>query len=254
MKQTKEDVDHSRRQHLGERIGKLIGWIILLAVSYIGSQYIVAYAVKFLLYTNVLQNFNSTYDLLQYRLAVYVVMAAMIAGFVWYRARKLNLDDIALSRMPQWRDIGLGIAGLAGYFVLTITVLTLVAKLPGFNADQQQDLGLSSHLFGTDLLFGFIVLVIITPLFEEAIFRGFLYGRLRKLKFSWWVSALVVSVLFGIAHGQWNVGIDVFCLSMVACGLRELTGSIWAGVLIHVVKNFVAFMLTFVFIQGMSGL
>lgn len=254
MEQVKKGEHHNHKQRLDKRIGKLIGWVVLLAVSFIGAQYIVAYTINFLLYTNVLQNFNSTYDMLQYRLIVYVVMAALIAGWVWYRSRKLSLSDVALTRMPQWRDIGLGIAGLVGYFILTAIVLTIAAKIPGFVADQQQDLGLSSHLFGSDLLLGFIVLVIITPLFEEAIFRGFLYGRLRKLKFSWWVSALVVSVLFGIAHGQWNVGVDVFCLSMVACWLRELTGSIWAGVLIHVVKNFIAFMLTFVFIQGISGL
>jgi membrane protease YdiL (CAAX protease family) len=61
-----------------------------------------------------------------------------------------------------------------------------------------------------------------------------------------WLTTLVVSVLFGIAHGQWNVGIDVFALSVSMCVLRELTGSIWAGALVHIIKNLIAFIGVFV--------
>ena len=32
----------------------------------------------------------------------------------------------------------------------------------------------------------------------------------------------------------------------VTCALYELTGSIWAGVLLHMIKNSLAFMVTFV--------
>ena len=68
----------------------------------------------------------------------------------------------------------------------------------------------------------------------------------------WWLPATLVSALFGVAHGQWNVGLDVFVLSMVACGLREATGSIWAGIVLHMIKNMVAFMATFVFVTGIG--
>jgi membrane protease YdiL (CAAX protease family) len=54
-----------------------------------------------------------------------------------------------------------------------------------------------------------------------------------------------VSALFGLAHMQWNVAIDVFVLSMVACYLRELTGSIWAGIILHCLKNLIAFIALF---------
>jgi abortive infection protein len=92
---------------------------------------------------------------------------------------------------------------------------------------------------------------VLTPLFEELIFRGFLYGKLRIRAVPWWLSAVVVSALFGLAHMQWNVAIDVFCLSMVACALREVTGSIWAGTLLHIIKNMIAFIIKFVIIQGL---
>ena len=61
-----------------------------------------------------------------------------------------------------------------------------------------------------------------------------------------WPAALIVSIIFGALHGQWNVAIDTFILSMVACYLREATGTIWPGVVIHMTKNAVAFVLLFV--------
>ena len=126
------------------------------------------------------------------------------------------------------------------------------AKVFGVDTSQAQSLGFS-QLLGGELLIAFVVLVVLTPLFEEALFRGFLYGRLRQTSLPWWVPAVIVSLLFGLAHGQWNVGIDVFVLSMVACGLREVTGSIWAGILLHMAKNMVAFFAVFVFTTGIAG-
>lgn len=235
------------------RVVELARWVVLLIVSFIGSQLIVSAVIFGLQAVNVPWQFDSVVSQLTYRLAVYAVMVAVIGGVVWYRYRKLTLGEAGLSRLPEWPDIGLSLAGVLVYALTTITVLTLASKIPGFNASQAQDIGLP-HLYGGDLTAAFIVLVILTPLFEEAIFRGFLYGRLRGLQFPWWFSAVVVSLLFGLAHGQWNVGLDVFCLSMVACILREMTGSIWAGVLLHVVKNGFAFFVTFVFINGVNGL
>jgi membrane protease YdiL (CAAX protease family) len=61
-----------------------------------------------------------------------------------------------------------------------------------------------------------------------------------------WVAIVITSALFGFIHGQWNVGIDVFALSVVLCSLREITGSIWAGILLHMLKNSVAFFIIFI--------
>ena len=252
VKPVKPVASAPRKRRLSHMLGGLVGWVVLLTASFFAAQLVVSYVILGLIHIGVMTNYNSTIDQLMYRLIVYIVMVAMIAGVVWYRYRKLTMSDTGITRLPEWSDIGLGAVGAVVYILASVVALSLASNIPGFNETQSQDLGFS-HLFGSDLVVGFIVLVILTPLFEEAIFRGFLYGRLRGLKFPWWISAIVVSVLFGLAHMQWNVGIDVFCLSMVACILREMTGSIWSGVLLHVAKNFLAFMVTFVFIQGVSG-
>lgn len=234
---------------LTDKLHGLAGWTVLLVAAFIGAQYIVSFVIVGLIHLGLPWSGTSTVDTLSFRVYVYVVMALIIGWVAWYRYQKLSLEQVGLARLLEWSDIGLGLAGVIVYMLVSTVALTVASNIPGFSPDQAQDIGLG-RLFGTDVLLGFFVLVVLTPVFEEAIFRGFLYGRLRNLQFPWWISSLIVSVLFGLAHMQWNVGVDVFCLSMVACILREMTGSIWAGVLLHMVKNFLAFLVTFVFIQS----
>jgi len=61
------------------------------------------------------------------------------------------------------------------------------------------------------------------------------------------VAALVTSLVFAAVHGQWNVAIDTFALSLVLCALREVTGTIWAGILLHMFKNAIAFYVLFIY-------
>jgi membrane protease YdiL (CAAX protease family) len=97
----------------------------------------------------------------------------------------------------------------------------------------------------------FIALVILPPVAEELLFRGYLFGHLRTTM-GFWTTSLVVSAAFGFIHGQWNVGIDTFILSLFLCYLRETTGSLWASMLLHGIKNGVAYF--FLFIAPMIGI
>jgi membrane protease YdiL (CAAX protease family) len=45
---------------------------------------------------------------------------------------------------------------------------------------------------------------------------------------------------------QWNVAADTFALSLVLCTLRQITGNIWAGVLLHMIKNGIAYYFLFI--------
>jgi len=138
-------------------------------------------------------------------------------------------------------------AGFIIYLLCSGVVMYAVTQwVPGFNATQQQDVGFSNLAKQYELLLAFVALVIIAPVAEETLFRGYLYGKLRK-SVPIWVAMLVTSALFGALHGQWNVGIDVFVLSLVMCTLREITGSIWAGILVHMIKNGLAFFILFIY-------
>lgn len=172
----------------------------------------------------------------------------LVLANVPVKKRTVNAKTLGVARSLSWGDIGLGIAGYVIYFMAFVALTIVISKLiPAYNAEQNQDIGFNA-LYGIERTIGFIVLVIITPIAEELVMRGFLFGKLRQAKLPFWPAAVVVSAIFGLAHGQWNVGVDTFILSMVACYLRELTGTIWPGVIIHMLKNAVAYVMLFIFV------
>lgn len=131
------------------------------------------------------------------------------------------------------------------YLFITILIQSMASLIPGYNPDQEQILGFES-VEGIGILLVFISLVILPPLGEEVLFRGILYPGFRnKLSKVW--AALITSALFGLAHMQWNVGVDTFVLSLVIVYALEKHKSLWVAIGLHGIKNFIAFMALFVF-------
>jgi membrane protease YdiL (CAAX protease family) len=88
------------------------------------------------------------------------------------------------------------------------------------------------------------------PMCEETFFRGFLFGTLRKLPVSTggrdlgpWVAAVIVGILFGLAHtGSANPEylIPLGFLGFVLCLVRWRTRSIYPGMALHSANNSLA--------------
>lgn len=164
-----------------------------------------------------------------------------------------NFKAIGLKK-PKWADISYALAGFAVYFILFV-IISLVAKklFPGINFDQKQQLGFTTTRETSQLILVFFSLVVAPPIAEEILCRGFIYTGLRK-KWPIWLAMIVTSILFAVAHLQfgsgapllWVAAIDTFALSLVLVLLREKTDSLSAPILLHVLKNGLAFTLLFV--------
>ena len=159
---------------------------------------------------------------------------------------KVSRDSLGLDGLPTWTDIFLAPIGYVVSIVATLGVTLLMQAIaPSINWNQAQDVGFNAVYTDLDKIITFIALVVLAPITEELIFRGFLYGKLRS-RLSALPAIIVVSVLFGLMHGQWNVGIVVGVMSIFLCIARELTGTIYAGILMHMIRNGVAFYLLYV--------
>lgn len=178
---------------------------------------------------------------------IYVVaLGLVLLPQIFYKKLKTSRDELGLTDLPTWTDIGLApIAYIAATIAAIAAVAIASALFPGFDVNETQQVGFQYYLSGGDRVLAFIALVVVAPIAEEIIFRGWLYGKLRS-KTVMPVAIFIVSLLFGIVHGQWNVGINVFMMSIVLCGLREITGTVYAGILAHMIKNAVAFVLLFI--------
>lgn len=158
---------------------------------------------------------------------------------------QISRSDLGLTGLPTWIDLGLAPIAFIVYSILATIITNIFSSFSWFNATESQSLGFSTFLYGGDRLLAFFALVLVAPIAEEFIFRGYLYGKL-KARSNAIIATIITSLAFALLHGQWNVGVNVFVMSIILCGLREITGTIYSGMLMHIIKNAVAFILLYV--------
>lgn len=227
---------------------KVVGLVLWVAVGYAVAQALLTLFVLFLSWIGVpLQFINQAVLQTIYAALVYLVTIAVVIGVPWWvRKSRTNKQELGITRLPSWLDIGLAPAGFIIYLLATAAITSLATSfIPGFDATQAQETGFANLSYRYEYILAFATLVVIAPLAEEILFRGYLFGKLRKYLPAW-IAIIITSALFALVHGQWNVGLDVFALSLVLCMLREITGNIWAGVLLHIMKNALAYYLLFI--------
>ena len=224
----------------------ILGLLVWASAAIIVSQIILGFILAKILGVAILE--QPLWIAIYYTLSCILAVALIILPSIkTIRRTKLGLRDT-----PTWTDIGLAPAGFIIYFLLAIGLITLFNFFPWFNMVETQDVGfdfvLLRFLSGSDRVVAFIALALVAPITEEIIFRGWLYGKIREKlsinlpeKASIAISILLVSLLFSIVHEQWNVGVDVFAMSIILCGMREITGTIYSGILMHMLKNGIAF-------------
>ena len=218
------------------------------AITSIASQYLIGYAMLFCFGKDFLLSTvgNVVYQVVSYALTLALTIFVPLA---FTKKARTTREELGLSGLPTWTDIGLSPLAFVVSTLLAMALGALFSLFPWFNASEAQDLGYTIAAAGGDRILMFFAIVIIAPIVEEIVFRGWLYGKLRA-HFAMPISILLTSLIFGIVHLQWNVGVNVFAVSVVLCVLRELTGTIYAGILTHIIKNGVAFYL--VYIMGFS--
>jgi membrane protease YdiL (CAAX protease family) len=182
---------------------------------------------------------------------VYVLIAEGLAAWLVIkivRRRGLDLDFIGLGRRPAASDLTKAMIGFGIFYLLLIVASVLVSSLSPDINNQKQNLGFTNIHSSNDNLLAFLALVILPPLGEEVLIRGYLYSGLRKI-WRFGTALLVTSLIFGIAHLEigsgsplvWGAALDTFLLSIVLVYLRERTGALYAGMLVHMLNNLIAF-------------
>ena len=223
----------------------LLAWAF---ISIVAGQFLAAIPFVLLLGNHLSDPLWTTiYTALSYTLGlvICIIVPHEIAKRHKKSALKTTREELGLSGLPTWTDIGLAPLGFIVYLILALLLAAAFTLFPWFDPNQAQNVGFNG-LFGVaDRLLAFVSLVVIAPIAEEIIFRGWLYGKLRS-RLSLIPAALLVSLLFGFLHGQWNVAVNVFAMSLVLCGLREITGTIYSGILLHMLKNGFAFYLLYI--------
>jgi membrane protease YdiL (CAAX protease family) len=203
--------------------------------------------------------FHSDSNSTAFQAAVYALNAlldlAMIAGLLFIahhtfarRFRGIGLNPGTLSKDLRWSPVYL--AAVYPLVLFGLWVVLFAGRLfDGADYAMQEHQSLQT-LTVTDsaLMRGLIVLfaVVIVPVFEELLFRGFVQTSITASTGHPWLSIAATSLLFTVLH-PWQHQIGLFFLS---CGFGyayERSGSLFRPIIMHVLFNGLS--VTAVFLQ-----
>lgn len=123
-------------------------------------------------------------------------------------------------------------------FIVLIVVQALVAALT--QTDPRPGDSGSENLFGEIPPLAVAALAIgigvLTPFWEEVIFRGVIYGGLRR-KFSVLPSLLLAGIVFALAHGYPILLPYMLTLGVTLALLYQFHRTLWASFIAHAVLN-----------------
>ena len=145
--------------------------------------------------------------------------------FIYFRLRKMPLKECVYTRFSV-SPIRL----LTGYVLMwfvSIAVEPLSSLLPG----DQDALGGGGWLL--------ISAVLLAPLFEESIFRGYLGGVLRK-SYGGLAAWIISAVVFGVVHAIPSVILTATLSGLVLGYYYFRTRSLWMVIALHALNNLTA--------------
>ena len=123
------------------------------------------------------------------------------------------------------------LAAIGAYLLFAIAYTAL------FGEPHQKDI---AETFGT-VPVQILLIAIAAPVSEEVCFGGFLFGGLRE-RLPRLAAALISGLIFGGLHATTGVSAvpPLIFFGFVLALLYEKTGSIWPGILLHMLNNSVA--------------
>ncbi len=150
--------------------------------------------------------------------------------------RKVSPIEVFGLRWPGGtrRLLFVGAALLAVYPLL---VLAMIISGHFFGTAPQDIVEfLQTHTTLRDRVIIVVFAVLVAPLTEEIIFRGYLHGVIRKYGGPW-CAILVTAMLFAAIHVHLPVLAPLFLLGLALSLVYEFTGSLWAPLLMHACFN-----------------
>ncbi len=166
----------------------------------------------------------------------------VLAGLFWYCNRR-EFDwkrAFGLCSGSRFRGIAAGVIGFFAIFPIcrvTTIIYIKLCTLVGIKITPQPVIELFTQTDSTwflALLVGFAVIV--APIFEETVFRGFAYPALKK-RWGTWPAMLVVSAVFAAVHLHAPSFGPLFALGLGLVLGYEMTGSLLTPITMHALFN-----------------
>jgi len=111
----------------------------------------------------------------------------------------------------------------------------------------ETDFAIESYRQAKSLPMLYLGVVLLGPIFEECLFRGFLFKGLEKSALGGHGAVFISAILFSLVHIQYGIYILVFIMLPIAILLgyaRLKSGSLLLPIVIHVINNLATCLIT----------
>ncbi len=239
---------------------KVIKDLCILFMLYILVFYINSYIHKFLLnnfyncYYALFGKYNKIVDLLISLLFIIVLYLLYLKEMkIIFTYKKLNFFFIVKSLIYI---LSIGMIYYIIYFIFDNAFLFNFFKYFNDILSGKKNITIYDILILEKSLrpcfepFMFIATVIISPIFEEILYRGLMYNKLKEISNAF-IGVLISSILFALLHiPKYGFGINTFFLFLVGILLAycyEKSNNIYVPILVHSINNFFIFLFKYVY-------
>jgi len=187
-------------------------------------------------------------------IGIAAIILIMIAARAFF-ARRLKGFGLNPRKVPA--DFGAAFLNLLAVWPLLTAAFLVTTRLgkyfsgPDYQMPQHDELEFLSKYPQTTLIVSIIVLsVVIAPILEEFIFRGFFQSLLRSITGKPWMSILIISILFAITHPDKEHWPSLLILAVCLGYSYEKSGSLFRPIFIHALFNGVSVLATLLAANG----
>jgi len=170
------------------------------------------------------------------------------------KPKKITLANLGFRKVKISKMLGYTVLG----FVLYLSTAFIIAfiqnyfniEIPGFGQQIQKIPAFGSGLI--NMIIASITIIIVAPIAEEIIFRGFLYQLIAKY-FPAKLAIPLAGFIFAVSHLEFNVILPLWLLGTIIAYIFHKTNSIYTTVLFHALNNLLAFIAEYFIITGASS-
>jgi len=171
----------------------------------------------------------------------------LMAGFgTWYyfRERQYPFRPNYKSAFSL-KNIGyIIVMGVLGQYASNL-IATLTGVLIPSAMDSYEDLAQNFDLSTASPVLMILAVCIVGPIAEELVFRGMIFGKLRRA-FSFWPAAIISGIMFGVFHMNIMQGVYASVLGVLLAYVYEKTQTIFGSIFFHIVFNASSYITDFV--------
>ena len=160
------------------------------------------------------------------------LFSVVLAIILMLRQRRSNITDHLGIKGFSWQQ---GLVFIIFLIILNVIINALTIWLDREPMEFMEILAKTAK----PLWLLVFAMVIIAPIYEELIFRGFIWTGLATSRLGVWGASLITSIIFAWVHFQygWVEALEIIALAMLFSVARVRSGSLLLPMMLHILNN-----------------